>query len=1409
MKTAGHASRGIVLAGLSLMLIAGCSKSSSDTFVAPTTTLSGVLVKGGNAPVPGVTVNILSVISQDDLLAALLALPVVIDDNDPGGPAVWHGAYVNNVPKGIPLPDPVLLATTTTNGVGRWSFDGLDFGLYDVAIDLAGTGITDLAPLHFNNRPVLDPDILAELQQANLLDEGTFGDFMPIFLPPLVGSVDIFSNIGTPQTLVYDDGKGNNPLQGLSLFVPANLQVVKDGAPLADGASTTLQLSLVAPEQVPMPLMDENGDGRTNQLFFSLQPVGVEFVVPGTYDVMAGFGTEMLVQLTYPNVNGLAPGSTVELFRFDHENHVDPIESFQWVSAGTGTVSGDGLLVEPDAGAGLPEAGWHGPPGPPPPTIKVQGNLLSNGVPFPQANITIVTNNGLTGFTDATGFYCIENVPIIGGDTQIISRAFTNLSLTYEVATSAPQPVVFPATTADIDFELQGSPLDEEPPTVESTIPDHGVANLPTDAPIEVLFDELIDEFTLMGGIVVTPTQFSAKGGAPTPVSGTIVPQTVNGNQTNALFIPDGLLEPGTMYDVTVGPLVADLNGNQMVGAYVFAFTTDLDPANEPLAFSMNPQSGPAGTSVEILGVNLDSAIAIFDDIFLELDPGGSPNSLVFEVPALNGVTAGVKEVDVFSFGVDPGKGSIIATFSFALQPRITEVSPASGELGTTLFITGNNFDDFGINESVTFNSVPAFVGEPFIGLGIEPDAENVVVQVPDGASSGALVVTVTEGFSTAPVFFSVTAPVDMTAPLLDSSTPVAGAVNVLQGSTIVLVFDELISADSTVSVSATVQAGIGAQVLEGSHAVTADAQGRGVLTFTPTDPMPFSSLIAVIDDTIIDLAGNSTGLVVVSFTIEDDTNDPDIKCQQMLDAYEAGNLQVAKGLAEELADNETASDQLVNKAELTLAFIEYTLFFDQEGTSVASLAFQTLLEDFGFPAGGPDLFNLDLFSAPLVLPADSPNCGELQAFAANFAIPAMVDLMTALELLPASIDVPLACDGGSTVFVDHTDILGMTTWFKKCLADMHVMLAYGCPIDIDQVILDKPEPIDFWNANPTLGTLQSMSDLISAQQYLRDFVTCYGLTVDSLLAETDDQLDDLITFGMGEDVAQNMADAETLRDNLNDLSAATQGPVMIDFPNAGMFSFDFSTPFSTLSPRDLVPVLMSRSNFPALAIGPGHPLLDLNSMISPGLTADQVNDILGLRNTNPDVLATIDLEDGSVADWPPGSMLFADPTGDEELEGDINGFANKACDIAGVHVAHDANNYYFRIDFDGGTPGALSEHMYTYNFIFDSNNSNMNQPDLDGQIQGSFGADPFFALSDANSGAQIDLGTPDPPFVQFGDGFLEFRLPTSVLGNPPVDIPDGAEYVFEFESNVTDLGIFEDGFDSGGTSWSSSLDLP
>ena len=176
---------------------------------------------------------------------------------------------------------------------------------------------------------------------------------MPVYLLPL----------NTDGLLVDENTGGTLTLPaapGFSLTVEAGSATFPGG-----GKSGTITVTVVHNDKIPMT----PNFGQQPGFVVTLQPAGVHFGPPAP--------------ISYPNVDGLAPGEITELYSFDHDMG-------RFVSIGTGTVTEDGAIIVSDPGVGIIKSGW-GAAGPPNPAGAAQNTdveITGGGpvVPVPQAN---------------------------------------------------------------------------------------------------------------------------------------------------------------------------------------------------------------------------------------------------------------------------------------------------------------------------------------------------------------------------------------------------------------------------------------------------------------------------------------------------------------------------------------------------------------------------------------------------------------------------------------------------------------------------------------------------------------------------------------------------------------------------------------------------------------------------------------------------------------------------------------------------------------------------------------------------------------------------------------------------------------------------------------------------------------
>ncbi len=160
-----------------------------------------------------------------------------------------------------------------------------------------------------------------------------------------------------------------------------------------------------------------------------------------------------------------------------------------------------------------------------------------------------------------------------------------------------------------------------------------------------------------------------------------------------------------------------------------------------PTITGFSPSSGPAGSSVIVLGSNFTQVNTVS---FNRVSAGFTVNSssqITATVPA--GAATG-------PITVVTGAGSVTSRSSFTVTapptpPAITGFSPASGASGTAVKVTGTNF---GGATGVAFNGASA-------SYTID-SASQITATVPGGATSGPITVTTGSGTATSASSFTV-----------------------------------------------------------------------------------------------------------------------------------------------------------------------------------------------------------------------------------------------------------------------------------------------------------------------------------------------------------------------------------------------------------------------------------------------------------------------------------------------------------------------------------------------------------------------------------------------------------------------------------------------------------------------------
>jgi hypothetical protein len=219
----------------------------------------------------------------------------------------------------------------------------------------------------------------------------------------------------------------------------------------------------------------------------------------------------------------------------------------------------------------------------------------------------------------------------------------------------------------------------------------------------------------------------ASQGNSTVSFNGTAATATSWSATSIVTFVPNG---------ATSGNVVVRVGGLASNGV-AFAVTPSIN--------SISPSSGPAGTSVTITGTNFGQTQSTSSVMFgssTATVTGWSNTSVVAIVPGNLSAFTNVPVQVVVS-------GATSNAVNFAIAPSITSVSPTSGPVGSSVTITGTNFASMQ-GSTITFNGTAA--------TPTSWSATSIVVPVPNGATTGNVVVTV-GGLTSNGVNFSVTRP--------------------------------------------------------------------------------------------------------------------------------------------------------------------------------------------------------------------------------------------------------------------------------------------------------------------------------------------------------------------------------------------------------------------------------------------------------------------------------------------------------------------------------------------------------------------------------------------------------------------------------------------------------------------------
>jgi hypothetical protein len=204
----------------------------------------------------------------------------------------------------------------------------------------------------------------------------------------------------------------------------------------------------------------------------------------------------------------------------------------------------------------------------------------------------------------------------------------------------------------------------------------------------------------------------SSQGSSTVTFNGTTASVTTWSASSIAVAVPTG---------ATTGNVVVRVNSVNSNGK---AFTV----VGTPAIASLTPSTGAIGAAITIAGSNFGSTQGAgdvkFNGVTATITSWGA-SSIVATVPA--GATTG--NVVVRAGGVN----SAGSAFTVAATPSITSLTPASGAVGASITIAGQNFGTTQGSGSVKFNGTTATI--------TSWSATGIVAAVPTGATTGNVVI--------------------------------------------------------------------------------------------------------------------------------------------------------------------------------------------------------------------------------------------------------------------------------------------------------------------------------------------------------------------------------------------------------------------------------------------------------------------------------------------------------------------------------------------------------------------------------------------------------------------------------------------------------------------------------------------
>jgi YD repeat-containing protein len=354
----------------------------------------------------------------------------------------------------------------------------------------------------------------------------------------------------------------------------------------------------------------------------------------------------------------------------------------------------------------------------------------------------IATASGYTQSAVATALYTVSSIlPASGPAGTQVTIAGTGFGST-QGSNSVSIGGIVATASAWSDTQIQVTIPVGTGPGSQNVVPTSGTLSSPGFTfTVTPAITALSPSSGLPGTFIrIQGTNFGAlaAGHSSVTLNGTPV-QVTNWTTTAIEILALPVNTYGTPDALTTGPIVVtayDPSNSTLIPGIGAMFTVPTGPS----ITSLGPATGPIGTNVTVNGFNFGDSPQYSSVTFNGVTASPTtwtPELIIVPVPA--GATTGPVVVSAY--------GKTSNSFTYTVGNGVSGVSPTSGNVGTSVTITGTGFGASQGGGRVTFNGVPATVS---------PSGwsdTSIVVTVPSGATTGNVSVLTNGLTSTGPIF--------------------------------------------------------------------------------------------------------------------------------------------------------------------------------------------------------------------------------------------------------------------------------------------------------------------------------------------------------------------------------------------------------------------------------------------------------------------------------------------------------------------------------------------------------------------------------------------------------------------------------------------------------------------------------